>query len=56
MGDEPTGNLDKKNSDTVFDIFKSLAHEKGQTLLVVTHDSEFAQKTDRILEMRDGRL
>ncbi|MFY7970340.1 MAG: ABC transporter ATP-binding protein [Flavobacteriales bacterium] len=56
MGDEPTGNLDKKNSDTVFDIFKSLAHEKGQTLLVVTHDPEFAQKTDRILEMRDGRL
>lgn len=56
MGDEPTGNLDKKNSDTVFDIFKSLAHEKGQTLLVVTHDAEFAQKTDRILEMRDGRL
>ena len=56
MGDEPTGNLDKKNSDIVFEIFKTLAHEKGQTLMVVTHDPEFAQRTDRILEMRDGRL
>ena len=56
MGDEPTGNLDKKNSDIVFEIFKTLAHEKGQTLMVVTHDPEFAQRTDHILEMRDGRL
>lgn len=56
MGDEPTGNLDKKNSDLAFDIFKSLCKEHSQTLLIVTHDPEFAKKTDRVLEMEDGRL
>jgi len=56
MGDEPTGNLDKKNSKIVFDIFNELAHELKQTLLIVTHDNEFAQSTDRIIEMEDGRI
>lgn len=56
MGDEPTGNLDKKNSQIVFDIFNELAHEFKQTLLIVTHDNEFAQSTDRIIEMEDGRI
>jgi lipoprotein-releasing system ATP-binding protein len=56
MGDEPTGNLDKKNSDLVFDIFKSLCQDNNQTLLVVTHDPEFARRTDRIMEMEDGRI
>lgn len=56
MGDEPTGNLDKKNSNIVFDIFKELAHEFKQTLLIVTHDNEFANSTDRIIEMEDGRI
>jgi lipoprotein-releasing system ATP-binding protein len=56
MGDEPTGNLDKKNSELVFDIFKELTLESKQTLLIVTHDSEFARKSDRIIEMEDGRI
>lgn len=56
MGDEPTGNLDKKNSTIVFDIFKELSSEFGQTLLIVTHDNEFAHSTDRIIEMEDGRI
>lgn len=56
MGDEPTGNLDKKNSDIVFDIFQRLALEFNQTLLVVTHDNEFAKRTKRIIEMQDGRI
>ena len=56
MGDEPTGNLDKKNSMLVFDIFKELTTTKDQTLLIVTHDPEFAQKCDRIIEMEDGRI
>lgn len=56
MGDEPTGNLDKKNSDIVFDIFKQLAKEYKQTLLIVTHDQAFAQNTDRIIEMEDGKI
>lgn len=56
MGDEPTGNLDKKNSDIVFDIFKRLAEEYNQTLLIVTHDDEFAANTHRIIRMADGRI
>ena len=56
MGDEPTGNLDKLNSDLVFDIFSELTKEKKQTILVVTHDPEFADKTDRIITMADGKI
>jgi lipoprotein-releasing system ATP-binding protein len=56
MGDEPTGNLDKKNGKIVFDIFQELAQEFKQTLLIVTHDNEFANSTDRIIEMEDGRI
>lgn len=56
MGDEPTGNLDKKNSEIVFDIFTQLADEYKQTLLIVTHDNEFASRTHRIIEMQDGRI
>jgi len=56
MGDEPTGNLDKKNSDLVFDIFNKLTLEKKQTLLIVTHDNEFASKTNRTITMQDGQI
>ncbi|MNY60352.1 Lipoprotein-releasing system ATP-binding protein LolD [compost metagenome] len=56
MGDEPTGNLDKRNSDIVFDIFLQLAQAQGQTLLIVTHDQEFARKTGRTIRMQDGRI
>ena len=56
MGDEPTGNLDKKNSDLVFDIFNQLTQEKKQTLLIVTHDSDFANRTHRIITMEDGSI
>jgi lipoprotein-releasing system ATP-binding protein len=56
MGDEPTGNLDSKNAGIVFDIFKELTHELGTSLLIVTHDPDFASKTDRIIEMADGSV
>lgn len=56
MGDEPTGNLDKKNSEIVFHIFEELAQVYKQTLLIVTHDNEFADRTSRIIEMEDGRI
>ncbi len=56
MGDEPTGNLDKRNSDIVFDIFKELTQKYNQTILVVTHDQEFAERTNRIITMEDGRI
>jgi len=56
MGDEPTGNLDKKNSDVVFGIFRELSEQRKQTLLIVTHDPGFAANTHRIIEMEDGRV
>ena len=56
MGDEPTGNLDMKNSDMVFDIFKDLTEVHNQTLLIVTHDQSFAESSGRIIEMEDGRI
>lgn len=56
MGDEPTGNLDSKNSDNVFSILKELSQEQNLSLLVVTHDNDFAAKTDRIITMEDGQI
>lgn len=56
MGDEPTGNLDSKNSQIVFNIFKRMSEEFNQTLLIVTHDLTFAKSTHRIIEMEDGRI
>ena len=56
MGDEPTGNLDKKNSEIVFEIFDELSKKFNQSLLIVTHDSGFAANTNRIIEMEDGRI
>ncbi|MBK9175246.1 MAG: ABC transporter ATP-binding protein [Flavobacteriales bacterium] len=56
MGDEPTGNLDSRNSAIVFDIFKHIASVHRQSLLVVTHDTDFAARTDRNITMDDGRI
>ncbi|NND05205.1 MAG: ABC transporter ATP-binding protein [Saprospiraceae bacterium] len=56
MGDEPTGNLDSKNSENVFNILKTLCDSMGMSLLVVTHDIDFAERTDRIIEMGDGTI
>lgn len=56
MGDEPTGNLDSNNAANVFTIFKKLSEEQGLSLLVVTHDEDFAKKTDRIIQMGDGKI
>lgn len=56
MGDEPTGNLDKKNTEVVFDIFRQLSEEYKQSLLIVTHDPNFAERTQQIIEMEDGRV
>ena len=56
MGDEPTGNLDSYNAENVFQIFKQLKEEVGLSLLVVTHDKDFADRTDRIILMEDGRI
>jgi lipoprotein-releasing system ATP-binding protein len=54
MGDEPTGNLDSKNTEIVFHILQELAKVYGQTIIAVTHDDDFANKSDRIIELKDG--
>lgn len=56
FGDEPTGNLDTKNTSLVLDILNELKHEFDQTILMVTHDVEFAKRADRIISIRDGRI
>ncbi len=56
MGDEPTGNLDSKNSRNVFDILKELKENFNQSILIVTHDMDFANKTDRIITLHDGEV
>lgn len=56
MADEPTGNLDKRNSEIVFDIFQRIASEHKRSLLVVTHDPDIAARTHRNIEMEDGRV
>ncbi|HCF59060.1 MAG TPA: ABC transporter ATP-binding protein, partial [Myxococcales bacterium] len=56
LADEPTGNLDTKSADAVFDLLRRFNRERGTTFLVVTHDPRLAQRTDRIVELVDGRI
>ena len=56
MGDEPTGNLDKKNGEIVFELFSEIANKFNQSLLIVTHDNDFAKRTHRTIEMEDGKI
>jgi lipoprotein-releasing system ATP-binding protein len=56
MCDEPTGNLDSKNTQIVFDIFQQIAHEFHQTIIAVTHDTDFAKTSDRTIELADGKI
>jgi lipoprotein-releasing system ATP-binding protein len=56
MCDEPTGNLDSKNTSIVFEIFKQIAHDFGQTIIAVTHDNDFAAASDRTIELADGKI
>ena len=54
--DEPTGNLDIKNTNIVFDVFRQLVDDSGTSILVVTHDNDFANASDRTIVMADGRI
>jgi lipoprotein-releasing system ATP-binding protein len=56
MGDEPTGNLDTRNTAVVFDMLQQLCHDEQKTIITVTHDNDFAAKSDRIIEMSDGTI
>lgn len=56
MADEPTGNLDTKSGDEIMELLLSLNHDRGTTLIVVTHDPEIAAHTGRVVNIRDGRV
>lgn len=56
LADEPTGNLDVKNSDRVFELLQELSHERGQSILMVTHNDHLAERADACLHMLDGLL
>jgi putative ABC transport system ATP-binding protein len=56
MADEPTGNLDTKSGDEIMALLKSLNQKLGTTLIIVTHDPEIANLTDRVISIRDGRI
>ncbi|MGB2964710.1 MAG: ABC transporter ATP-binding protein [Anaerolineales bacterium] len=54
MADEPTGNLDSISGDEIMSLLRNLNQERGTTLIVVTHDPEIAELTDRVITLRDG--
>lgn len=54
LADEPTGNLDSETTVQIYELFKKINKELHTTMLIVTHDSNLAQKSDRIIEMKDG--
>ena len=56
LADEPTGNLDTKNSAAILALLQQFHRQLGQTLLLITHDPAIARQADRVLSLRDGRL
>lgn len=56
LADEPTGNLDRKNSEEIVALLKTLHKEKNQTLIIITHDESIALQADRILSIEDGKI
>ena len=56
LADEPTGNLDSKNSSNIVNLFKTLNKKYNQTIIITTHNLEIAKKTDRTLELKDGKI
>ncbi len=56
LADEPTGNLDSKNSQEIVELLKVSNEKYGQTLIVITHDESIALQADRILSIEDGKI
>ena len=56
LADEPTGNLDQKNSREIIKLFRELTDKYGQTILLITHDEKIAEHAERILVIEDGRI
>lgn len=56
LADEPTGSVDRKTADYIFDVFRKLNNEWGQTIIIVTHDVELSKKVNRVVAIRDGKI
>jgi lipoprotein-releasing system ATP-binding protein len=56
LADEPSGNLDTENTDAIYKIFRNINQNFATTFIIVTHDRRIAEQTDRIVEIRDGRI
>lgn len=56
LADEPTGNLDSKSAQGVYDVFRDINREFGTTFVIITHDERIAEKTDRIIQICDGKI
>ena len=56
LGDEPTGNLDSETTEVVYNLLREINNEFKSTFIVITHDKRIAEKADRIIEIKDGRI
>jgi lipoprotein-releasing system ATP-binding protein len=56
LADEPTGNLDSDSTETIYELLRNINKELGTTFVIITHDRRIAEKTDRIIEIKDGRI
>lgn len=56
LADEPTGNLDSESSESIYDLMRQINNEIGTTFVIITHDRKIAEKADRIIEIRDGKI
>ena len=56
LADEPTGNLDSDSAETIYELLRKINGEKGTTFVIITHGNRIAEKTERIIEIKDGRI
>jgi len=56
LADEPTGNLDSESTENIYELLRKINRDFGTTFVIITHDRRIAEKTDRIIEIKDGRI
>ncbi len=56
LADEPTGNLDSDSTETIYELMRKINQELGTTFIIITHDRRIAEKADRIVEIKDGKI